>query len=185
MIGFRLIGWVQFQMFYRTFIKVLSKFLKRSLNISIFEIQLTKRQNPDRSGGKIEEMDMQTNLEFDFWSGKWEFLDQNFLNIRINVFSVRNPISLVSLGYLFDFASIYEISTPLNFIFWTVFGSYLFSPSNGVLKMGIKKWNLIRDWKNVVRKCWKMPTYGFAHAKKIRFEFENSRNRGQYGYHFI
>ena len=111
-------------MFLRTIIKVLSKFLKRSLNISIFEIQLTKRQNPDRSGGKIEEMDMQTNLEFDFWSGKWEFLDQNFLNIRINVFSVRNPISLVSLGYLFDFASIHEISTPGNFIFWTVFGSY-------------------------------------------------------------
>ena len=75
-------------MFYRTIIKVLSKFLKRSLNISIFEIQLTKRQNPDQSGGKIEEMDMQTNLEFDFWSGKSEFVDQCFTDIIINVFSV-------------------------------------------------------------------------------------------------
>ena len=68
-------------MFYRTIIKVLSKFLKRSLNISVFDIQLTKRRNPDRSGDKIEDMDMQTNLEFDFWSGKSEFLDPSFTEI--------------------------------------------------------------------------------------------------------
>ena len=76
-------------MFLRTIIKVLSKFLKRSLNISIFEIQLTKGQNPDQSGDKKEEMDMQTNLEFDFWSGKSEFLGQNFTDIRINVLRFR------------------------------------------------------------------------------------------------
>ena len=93
----------------------------------------------------------------------WAFCSQNHpmcISYYAGHFDMRNR------GYLFDFTSTHAISTPVIFIFRSVFYSELFSAVSSTLKISIKMFQIQKGifWE-YPQNFPRLPIYGFAHAK--------------------